>query len=281
MTLRLLDTFAGIGGFSYAAEKLVGGFKTTQFVEINPFCQKILKKHWPYISIHDDIKTYTAKFGEFDVITSGFPCQDISNAGLQKGITKETRSGLFYELMRIVRVVRPKYIVLENVAAIVNRGMDIVLGELSKAGYDAEYAVVSCKDLGGCHIRQRWWCIAKLANSDSKGLQRRMLQFNEKLQETGHIREKNTFSSTDSDSLRTQGKNERLTPIWQNAFLNSKERRTLSPNWRGYVSEPCLCRGDDGLRGRMDRIRSLGNSISPPVAAIPLQRILDLEKITN
>ena len=77
----MLDTFAGIGGFSYAADKLVGGFKTTQFIEINPFCQKILKKHWPDIPIHNDINTFTAGIGQFDCITGGFPCQDISTAG--------------------------------------------------------------------------------------------------------------------------------------------------------------------------------------------------------
>jgi len=158
--LKLLDTFSGIGGFSYAAEKLVGSFETTQFIEIDPYCQKVLKKHWPNVPIHDDIKTYTAKFGEFDVITSGFPCQDISTAGRGKGITKETRSGLFYELIRIVRMVRPKYVILENVAAILNNGLGIVLGELSEAGYDAEWSIISASSLGACHQRSRWFCAA-------------------------------------------------------------------------------------------------------------------------
>ena len=158
--MKLLDTFAGIGGFSYAAEKLVGGFETTQFVEIDPYCQKVLKKHWPHIPIHDDITTFTAKPGEFDIITGGFPCQDISVAGLQKGITKETRSGLFYELIRVIRLVRPKFVVMENVAAILNNGLDIVLGELSEAGYDAEWSVISASSLGACHRRSRWWLVA-------------------------------------------------------------------------------------------------------------------------
>ena len=120
--LKILDTFAGIGGFSYAAEKIIGGFETTQFIEIEPYCQKVLKKHWPNIPIHDDIKTFTARPFQFDVITAGFPCQDISVAGLQKGITKQSRSGLFYELIRVICLERPKFIVLENVAAILNNG---------------------------------------------------------------------------------------------------------------------------------------------------------------
>ena len=158
--ITILDTFAGIGGFSYAADKLVGGFKTTQFIEINPFCQKILNKHWPTIPIHDDIKTFTAGIGQFDCITGGFPCQDLSVAGRQAGITKESRSGLFYELMRVIRMVRPRFVVMENVAAILNNGLDIVLGELSQAGYDAEWAVISASSLGAAHRRSRWWCVA-------------------------------------------------------------------------------------------------------------------------
>ena len=160
MTLTLLDTFSGIGGFSYAAEQLVGGFKTTQFVEIEPYCQKILKKHWPDVPIHDDIKTFTAEPFQFDCIAGGFPCQDVSVAGQQRGITKQTRSGLFYELIRVIRMVRPKYVLLENVAALLNNGMGIVLGELSEIGYDVEWKVISARERGGCHLRQRVWIIA-------------------------------------------------------------------------------------------------------------------------
>ena len=99
----MLDTFAGIGGFSYAATKLVGGFKTKQFIEIDPFCQKILNKHFPSVPIHDDIRTFSAIPGQYDVICGGFPCQSISVAGNRTGITEESRSGIFYELMRVIR----------------------------------------------------------------------------------------------------------------------------------------------------------------------------------
>ena len=159
-TLKILDTFAGIGGFSYAAHELVGGFETTQFVEIDPFCQKVLKKHFPNVPCHDDIKTFTAYPGQYDVITGGFPCQDISVAGRKEGITKQSRSGLFYELIRIIRLVRPKFVVMENVAAILNNGLGIVLGELSEAGYNAEWSIISASSLGACHRRSRWWLIA-------------------------------------------------------------------------------------------------------------------------
>lgn len=327
--LKILDGFAGIGGFSYAAHKIVGGFETTQFIEIDKFCQKLLAKRFPNIPIHDDVRTFTANLGEFDVFCSGFPCQDISVAGLQKGITKETRSGLFFEVIRIIRMVRPKFVVLENVAAILNNGLDIVLGELSEAGYDAEWAIVSCEDMGGCHRRQRWWCVAY---PNSKGLQGRVVEVMQELQETGNFRKKDSCSSAEFTnthnngssstekcginektgngtsqgqkavsqsqrsseptgsrsfqsvsntsnpySSRTQGNwSKEYKSIWTNAFINSSQRRTLERDWTRYVSEPCLRRGDDGLRGRMDRLKSLGNSVSPPVAAIPLQRVHDL-----
>ena len=327
--LKILDGFAGIGGFSYAAHKIVGGFETTQFIEIDKFCQKLLAKRFPNIPIHDDVRTFTANLGEFDVFCSGFPCQDISVAGLQKGITKETRSGLFFEVIRIIRMVRPKFVVLENVAAILNNGLDIVLGELSEAGYDAEWAIVSCEDMGGCHRRQRWWCVAY---PNSKGMEGRVMEVVHELQENDHFGKADSYSGKESTNTnnngssstekcgineetsnrtsqgqnsvsqsersseptgsgsfqsvsntpytygsRTQGNwSKEYKSIWSNAFINSSQGRTLGRDWTRYVSEPCLRRGDDGLRGRMDRLKSLGNSVSPPVAAIPLQRVHDL-----
>ena len=285
--MKLLDTFAGIGGFSYAAEKLVGGFETTQFIEINPYCQKILNKHWSHVPIHDDITTFTAKSGEFDIITGGFPCQDISVAGLQKGITKETRSGLFYELIRVIRMVRPKYVVLENVAAILNRGLDIVLRELSEAGYDAEWAVISASSLGACHQRSRWWLVA-YPNSVRWGgrssercstQERQLLQRKSKGRKMGSETERCSINTSNPNSERLQGLRgeyelqescKERTFTWRNSGI------TLNPNWKGYKSKPTLCRGDDGLSHRVDRLKALGNSIVPAVAAIPLQRVKDL-----
>ena len=235
--LQMLDTFAGIGGFSYAATRLVKGFQTTQFIELDPFCQKILKKNFPNVPIHDDIRTYTAFAGQFDIICGGFPCQSISVAGNRAGITEESRSGIFYELMRVIRMVRPRFVILENVAAILNNGLDIVLGELSQAGYDAEWSVISASSLGACHRRSRWWCVAY---SNSERLQRQM------------------FSKMEQE-------------IW-----TESNTRRLNPNWRQYVSKPILPRGSDGLSFRVDRTKALGNSVVPQVAAIPLQRVLDI-----
>ena len=175
--LKMIDLFSGGGGFSYAAEKLVSGFETIQFVENEPYCQKVLKKHWPTIPIHDDIRTYKPEPYSADIVVGGFPCQDLSCSGKRLGITKETRSGLFYELMRVVCVVRPKYVIMENVAAILNNGMGIVLGELSKGRYNAEWGTFRASDyVFAAHHRDRWFCIGinrDFTDPDSDGYKRR------------------------------------------------------------------------------------------------------------
>ena len=285
----MLDTFAGIGGFSYAATKLVGGYRTTQFIEIDPFCQKILKKNFPFTPIHDDIRTFTAIPGQYDVICGGFPCQSISVAGNRAGITEKSRSGIFYELMRVIRMVRPRFVVLENVAAILNNGLDIVLGELFQAGYDAEWSVISASSLGACHRRSRWWCVAYTndygsptssisglddqANNDSSERTNQVSQSSRSI-ESSNSRVVQSFTKpSDSNSKRLQREN--FSEMEREIWAKGTSRR-LNPDWRSYVSKPILRRGDDGLSYRVDRTKALGNSVVPQVAAIPLKRVHDL-----
>jgi len=242
MTLRVIDTFSGIGGFALASE-IVGGFSTVCFVEKEFFCQKILRKHWPSIPIHDDIRTFAPEVGSADVICGGFPCQDISLAGKQAGIHHGTRSGLFYELMRVVRLVRPKFLVLENVSAILFNGLDVVLGELAEAGFNAEWACIPASAVGACHQRDRWWLVAYTNNAGSQGL-RQQLEFSKS--------------------------SKKVSIAW------GHQPRMPESNWRRFVSEPLLRRGDDGLSGRVDRLKSLGNAVVPQVAQIALARVLEL-----
>ena len=314
--LKIIDLFSGGGGFSYAAEKLVGGYETIQFVENEPYCQKVLKKHWPLVPIHDDIKTYKPEPHSASVIVGGFPCTDISTAGKGLGITKETRSGLFYELMRVVCVVRPKYVILENVAAILNNGMGIVLGELCKARYDAEWSTFRASDyVGACHHRDRWWLLATnrdFTNSDNYGsFTTEKSRGSEKT--NGGIKErKNTVRNSKGSSQPTNSgafqfnapntksitRNEdevvgklsqpqtqeifrnrnsgQNTPLWR----DTKHR--LNPNWREYGVKPAICRTDDGIASgiftnRTERLKLLGNGLIPQCATIPLQRVLNLE----
>ena len=298
MTLRLLDTFSGIGGFSYAAEHIVGGFETVAFVEREPYCQRILGKHWPNVTIYDDITTFNPEPGSADVVCGGFPCQDISTAGKQAGIKEGTRSGLFYELMRVVRMVGPRYVVLENVAAIVSNGLDTVLGELAEAGFDAEWACIKASDLGACHRRDRWWCVAYAKGSGTRQYQSHARgqrdgeslfgdrTSDEKVPSAAHtidIRPRRQDVPLPSLHRADQGRKIGLgagigigPQQWQRWPTG---RQSLNPDWRSYVSEPVLRRGDDGLSGRVDRLKALGNAVVPQVAAIPLARVLELERV--
>ena len=285
MTLRIIDTFSGIGGFSLAARWL-GGFQTVAFVEREPFCQSILRKHWPDVPIHDDITTFQPEPHSADVVCGGFPCQDISIAGKQAGIYQGTRSGLFYELIRVVRLVRPQFVILENVSAILANGLDTVLAELAQAGFDAEWACIPASAVGACHQRDRWWLVA-YPNSSVGSIRRQQLLWGEKAGESGQCGENHIGSAAglsgagsqaDAANPHHQRQQEQHTP----AFSSQQRRpawgdapQRLNPDWRSYLSEPILRRGDDGLSGRVDRLKALGNAVVPQVAMIPLQRVLD------
>ena len=302
--LRLLDTFSGIGGFSLAA-RWVGGFETTQFVERDPYCQRVLATHWPTVPIHDDICTFSPPPDSADIVCGGFPCQDISKAGKGAGLAG-SRSGLFFELLRVVRLVGPRYIVLENVAAITYRGMDDVLGALAEAGYDAEWACIPAAAVGACHQRDRWWCVAyaqgragdALPSLEPRGdwapskqaggfrsdaaYASHMLSHGGAGQQQGQPARRAVPESGDGDRAATpDAMRQRLEgpdelgssgAPWPAAIAR------LSPDWRSYLSEPVLCRGDDGLSGRVDRLRALGNAVVPQVAMVPLMRVLELQE---
>lgn len=152
--------FAGIGGFDLGFER--AGLVCKWQVEIDPFAQKVLAKHWPDVRRHDDVRTFPPTNTDewrVDVICGGFPCQDISLAGKGAGLDGE-RSGLWSEYARIVRTVRPKFVVVENVPALLVRGFGAVLGELAASGYDATWTCISAADIGAAQPRDRVWMVA-------------------------------------------------------------------------------------------------------------------------
>jgi DNA (cytosine-5)-methyltransferase 1 len=163
MTLQVLDLFSGIGGFSLGLER-TGGFKTVAFCEIEPFPRKVLVKHWPEVPQYEDVRTLTAERLAadgiaVDVICGGFPCQDISTAGKGAGLAGE-RSGLWREIARLVGELRPSYVIVENVSALLGRGLGTVLGDLAEIGYDAEWHCIPASHVGAPHRRDRIWIVA-------------------------------------------------------------------------------------------------------------------------
>jgi len=164
-TLTVGSLFSGIGGLDLGLEW--AGFETKWFCEIEEFPQKVLKHHWPEVPIYNDVREITADTViPVDVIAGGFPCQDISWAGLGRGIDYDlseqegTRSGLWWEMWRVIRDLRPRYVIAENVPALTHRGLDIVLGSLAQIGYDAEWQTISAASVGAPHIRERVFIVA-------------------------------------------------------------------------------------------------------------------------
>jgi len=159
--LKVLDLFSGIGGFSLGLER-TGGFETVAFCEIGPFCQQVLKKHWPAVPIYEDVRNLNHD-GPIDVITGGFPCQDLSSCGSQKGIQGE-RSGLYEYMLSIVSDRKPKYVIFENVTALLSgdtgRWFSRFLNDLAKIGYDAQWHSIPASTIGAIHHRDRVWIIA-------------------------------------------------------------------------------------------------------------------------
>ena len=164
--MRVLDLFSGIGGFSLGLER--AGMRTVQFVEIDPFCRAVLAQHWPDVPCHDDIRTFHAPAGFADVICGGFPCQDISLAGAGAGLAGE-RSGLWSEYARLIGEARPRYVIVENVSALLSRGLGDVLGDLAALGDDEEWHGIPASAVGAPHRRDRIWIVAYSRSEQHEG----------------------------------------------------------------------------------------------------------------
>ena len=150
--------FAGIGGFDLGLER--AGMECKWQVEIDPFCRKVLQKHWPEVPKYEDVrKVGKHNLEPVDLICGGFPCQDISNAGTRLGLGGE-RSGLWSEFYRLICDLRPNYVVVENVSALLVRGFGVVLGNLASVGYDSEWQCLPAAYFGAPHPRDRIFIVA-------------------------------------------------------------------------------------------------------------------------
>jgi DNA (cytosine-5)-methyltransferase 1 len=237
-----LALFAGAGGGILGGHLL--GWRTVCAVECECYPSSILvqRQNEGFLKpfpIWDDVRTFDGKEwnGFVDVVSGGFPCQDISVAGNGAGLDGE-RSGLWREMARIVREVRPQFVFVENSPALTFRGLDRVLGDLAEMGFDAEWGVLSAADVGAPHRRERIWI---LAYSTSIRQQRQGLH-GRPVHTKAHSHRKANFS------------------------LYSGEGKT-----RSWLIEPDVGRVADGVAARMDRLKAIGNGQVPLVAATAFQ----------
>lgn len=164
--MKHLDLFSGIGGFSLAVDTVFPGAEHT-FVEIDPFCQEILKKHWPEAKIHDDIETFTGG-GTADIVTGGFPCQPFSHAGRKKGTTDDR--DLWPEMFRVICEEKPRWIIGENVVGFIDMELERTISDLETEGYEVQAFIIPACAVGAHHRRDRIWIVGY---SEREGQQRR------------------------------------------------------------------------------------------------------------
>lgn len=261
---NLLDLFSGIGGFSLGLERS-GGFKTVAFCEIEPFPRKVLAKHWPEVPCYDDVRTLTAARLAadgiaVDAICGGFPCQDISLAGLGAGIAEGTRSGLWSEISRLAGELRPRIIILENVAALIARGLGRVLGDLAALGYDAEWHCIPASAVGAPHRRDRIWVVA-YPMQDGTGRNTGAMDGASERQGGG----RNTAAFqvvgccshvADANQTQRQGNERAFGILAEHADFGSASR---------WLAEPDVGRVANGVPNRTHRLAALGNAVVPQI----------------
>jgi DNA (cytosine-5)-methyltransferase 1 len=267
--------FAGIGGIDLGFERC--GMECKWQVEINDYAQKVLAKHWPKVHRERDIRECSARNLDWvDVIAGGFPCQDISYAGLGAGLDGE-RSGLFFEAVRLVRELQPRAVVLENVAALLTRGLDRVLGTLAEIGYDAEWHCIPAAYVGAPHIRDRVFVIAyaRCQLRESRTSKRPRSDPQAKRGSAAKDDKRCGEDVADTDGRRFS-RDEKCNGDQEESSIATSRRdnanRCSGSDW--WAVEPDIRRVAHGIPARVDRLRGLGNAVVPQVAELVGKMVL-------
>ena len=254
--MKFVSFFSGISGFELGLER--AGHECVGQVEIEPYCNRVLEKHWPGLWRHDDITTLDPeRIPAADLWCGGFPCQDISNAGKREGITGK-RSGLWSEFARIICELRPRYVIVENVAALLVRGMGTVLRDLAALGYDAEWQVLPASAFGAPHGRDRLFIVAY---PTLYGIR------DESSDTVFGAGSRSAFSRVGYGGSPV-GRSTHALP--QMAWNNS----TWQDNGARQAGSPVVGM-DDGVPNRVDRLKQLGNAVVPQVAQWLGTRLLE------
>ncbi len=273
--LNGLDLFSGIGGISLALNPWV---RTVCYVENDRYCQGVLQSRirdgdLEAAPIWDDVTTFEPGpwVGVVDIITGGFPCQDISLAGTGPGLEGK-RSGLFWEIMRLAEEIKPTFIFIENVPAICTRGGPEVIEALASLGYDSRWGVLSAYDVGADHERKRWWLLAHF-NGPRKSQQEGNHQ-----EQWGWISDGTEKTFTDINSTRFQRWSQAGTDKQdaENVIAGSglTEHFTPARRERWGTLKPLVGGTVHGIPQRVDRLRGLGNSVVPACAREGFRRLI-------
>lgn len=297
--MRELHLFAGIGGGILAGEML--GHTAIGAVEIDPFCRATLAHHWPNLPLHDDVRTFQGAplRGRCDLVCGGFPCQDISSAGRGAGLTG-ARSSLWFEMLRVVAEVGPRFVFVENSPMLRTRGLDVILGGLANLGFDAEWGVLSAADVGANHLRKRMWLLA--AHPDRAGSPGGAVHDRRPIEAAPSVAAGPCSPVADADgecrSPRAMHTSERSR--WRHshgsggekpvadaggAGLPPSEREELRGEGRRleggaaaecswWGTEPNVGRVAHGIPARVDRLRALGNAQVPLQAATAFRLLM-------
>lgn len=244
--------FAGIGGMDLGLER--AGMTCRWQVEIDPFCRKVLEKHWPEVPKYGDIRQITGdELEQVDVIAGGFPCQPVSLAGKQ--LAQSDERWLWPEFSRIIRMARPRFALLENVEGLLVHGAGDVLRDLAESGYDAEWDCLPAAAFGAPHLRYRVFIVAYPNGSRLEG---RQCQFMPQCPSERAVRAGSTLAHSDCEPK-----------IW------TAKPRAECHNWS---TEPDVGRVAYGVPSRVDRLRALGNSVVPAVAEWIGRRIVEASR---
>lgn len=304
--MNVLECFAGIGGFGLGLER--AGMTIKGQIEIDEYCQKVLEKNFPKAKKWRDIQTVSAndirrRCGKIDLLCGGFPCQDISVAGQQKGATEGLRSGLWRQMYRLIRQLKPTWLLLENVPALRTKGADTIFSALEAAGYTGFATVVGADNIGYPHRRKRvvylgyansMYVEKRLSYAIRKkkkfvtisGFQRRELVYAESLGRRSSIRRSLDSSNQEQSIFVMSGElaNNYSSKLWQQQGRicgTCGERATFDiPAGQGnhqhdweeprILAKSELGRTVNGLPGRVDkhRIKALGNAVIPQIIEI-------------
>lgn len=289
-----LDLFSGIGGLTLA---LCDYVKPFAYCEIDKYCQAVLLSRMhtgelPKAAIWDDITTLVGSIlPSIDIIYGGFPCQDVSCAGNGAGLEGK-RTGLFFEVLRLAKEIKPRFIFLENVPAITTRGGLRVVREITEMGYDCRWCVISASSVGALHKRERWFLLAYTQyngastskNGSSIGEIAKTRQQQQQTQDRWQTERTSSLSgnvagcnanSQPSQQANTQAKpheTERDTRRGHSGFYWPLESRE---HWQETVSSMGKC--SDGIHYHVDRLRALGNSVVPEQAKEAFKILMGLK----